>query len=194
MKLYDLGQKALIYFKGLSLSRYHMSANDNRNIWYGKDLEPILKIKELIGNKTNEIREDKSCGGIQYRLETRELIKAFNGIQYEVIPEYNLCHYLDKKCKLFLGALSVTHDKKIITAAGSASLASLCHVHDVPIYLFVNSLKFSHKPIKEQNIHKKKENKNHDNCEYCLTVHSHDQVDLKLVDKMFTEDGLNKGM
>ncbi|MGD9211787.1 MAG: hypothetical protein PVI90_13470, partial [Desulfobacteraceae bacterium] len=61
----------------------------------------------------------------------RNLIKNLDqiGIDHIVIPEYSLSHYMGRVNKLFLGAISVTNDRKVITTAGSANIASLCRHH-----------------------------------------------------------------
>jgi len=40
----------------------------------------------------------------------------------------------------------------------------------------------------EQNIHKKIEKRSHDNFEYTLISHSHDLVDLNLIDHLIIEE------
>jgi hypothetical protein len=69
----------------------------------------------------------------------------------------------------------------------SANVVSLCHL---PVYLFANTLKFSHRPSSQQRIHRKVESKTHGDISYQLITHSHDTVDLKHVDFLVTEDGI----
>ena len=124
--------------------------------------------------------------------KTRRLVKSLSaaGINMEIIPEYSLNHYIDQGNKVFMGALSVTEDLKVVSAIGSANVVSLCHLNNLPIYLFVNTLKFSHRPSSQQKIHRKVESKSHGDISYQLVTHSHDTVDLKHVDFLVTEDGI----
>jgi translation initiation factor 2B subunit (eIF-2B alpha/beta/delta family) len=124
-------------------------------------------------------------------IQTRQIIKSLNeaGVDIEVIPDFNLSHYLDDVTKLFLGAISVTIDNKLIATNGSSSIVSLCHVHNVPSYLFVNSLKFSHYKSSDQRIHKMLTVREHDNVTYEIMEHSHDVVDLKQIDNIYIDIG-----
>ncbi len=125
-------------------------------------------------------------------VKTRQLISTLQQarVEMETIPEFSLSHYVSEANKMFIGALSVTHDKKIVSAVGTANIASLCHFHQVPIYLFANTLKFSHKPSEDQRIHEKKLTREEESFSYELTTFSHDMVDLSMVDYLVTEDGV----
>jgi translation initiation factor eIF-2B subunit alpha len=124
-------------------------------------------------------------------VKTKLLIKTLSraNIELRVVPEYSLSHYVEQADKLFIGAVSITHDSKIVAAIGTANIVSLCHLSNVPIYLFANSLKFSYHPSSSQRIHTKMVTKSHDDVEYLLTTYSHDIVDLKLIDHLITEEG-----
>ena len=124
--------------------------------------------------------------------KTRRLIKSLSAadIDMEIIPEYSLSHYIEQGNKVFMGALSITEDMKVVSAVGSANIVSLCHLNNLPIYLFANSLKFSHMPSSQQRIHRKVESKTHGDVSFQLVTHSHDTVDLKHVDFLITEDGI----
>ena len=124
-------------------------------------------------------------------VKTKLLINALSRakIKLRIMPEYSLSHYVEQADKLFIGAVSITHDSKIVAAIGTANIVSLCHLSNVPIYLFANSLKFSHHPSSSQRIHTKMVTKSHDGVEYMLTTYSHDIVDLKLIDHLITEEG-----
>lgn len=125
-------------------------------------------------------------------VKTRKLIQRLNegGVEMVVVPEYNLSHYLARATKIFVGSLSVTPDMKFVAAIGTANLISLCHLNKIPVYLFANTLKFAHKPGTEQQIHRKEESHGTDEYTYTLTTHSHDLVDLALVDYLVTETGV----
>jgi len=124
-------------------------------------------------------------------VKTKLLIKALSKakVELQVVPEYSLSHYIEQANKLFIGAVSVTPDAKVVTAIGTSNIVSLCHLNKIPVYLFATSLKFSHHPSSHQKIHTKMVAKSHDDVNYTLTTHSHDIVDLKLIDYLITEDG-----
>ncbi len=124
-------------------------------------------------------------------VKTKQLIQALKraGVDLTVVPEYNVSHCLDRADKLFIGAMSVTRDFKVVTAIGTANIVGLCHLNRIPVYLFATTLKISHKEGGEHRIHTKVETKHQGDLDYNLTTHSHDLLDLHLVDKMITEDG-----
>lgn len=124
-------------------------------------------------------------------VKTKLLVKTLSkaNIDLLVVPEYSLSHYIEKANKLFIGAVSITPDAKVVAAIGTANIVGLCHINKVPVYLFANSLKFSFHPSSSQRIHTKTIPTSQDDVRYMLTTHSHDIVDLKLVDHLVTEDG-----
>jgi translation initiation factor 2B subunit (eIF-2B alpha/beta/delta family) len=124
--------------------------------------------------------------------KTRKLIWTASGehIDHEVVPEYNLSNCVAKANKFFLGTVSITPDNKAVCPLGAAEVVSLCHLNQVPIYLFANSLKFSHKPSEAHRIHAKQETRLEGQTSYSMTVHSHCLVDLNHVDFIVREDGV----
>ena len=124
--------------------------------------------------------------------KTRKLIWTASGekIDHEVIPEYNLSNFITKANKFFLGSISITPDNKAICPLGAAEVVSLCHLNKIPIYLFANSLKFSHKASGEHKIHEKTERRLDGQTSYSMTIHSHCLVDLEHVDFIVQEDGV----
>jgi translation initiation factor 2B subunit (eIF-2B alpha/beta/delta family) len=124
-------------------------------------------------------------------VKTKLLVKTLSKARIDllVVPEYSLSHYIEKANKLFIGAVSITPDAKVVAAIGTANIVGLCHINKVPVYLFANSLKFSYHPSSSQRIHTKTVSTSQDDVSYMLTTHSHDIVDLKLVDHLVTEDG-----
>ena len=123
---------------------------------------------------------------------TRKLIWTASGekIDHEVIPEYNLSNFVTKANKFFLGSISITPDNKAVCPLGSAEVVSLCHLNKIPVYLFANSLKFSHKASGDHKIHEKRENRVDGQTSYAMTIHSHCIVDLNHVDFIVREDGV----
>jgi translation initiation factor eIF-2B subunit alpha len=124
--------------------------------------------------------------------KTRKLIWTASGedIDHEVIPEYNLSNFITKANKFFLGSISITPDNKAVCPLGSAEVVSLCHLNKIPVYLFANSLKFSHKASGDHKIHEKREIRVDGQTSYAMTIHSHCIVDLNHVDFIVREDGV----
>ena len=124
--------------------------------------------------------------------KTRKLIWTASGedIDHEVIPEYNLSNFITKANKFFLGSISITPDNKAVCPLGSAEVVSLCHLNKIPVYLFANSLKYSHQASGDHNIHEKREIRVDGQTSYAMTIHSHCIVDLNHVDFIVREDGV----
>jgi translation initiation factor 2B subunit (eIF-2B alpha/beta/delta family) len=123
--------------------------------------------------------------------KTKFLVRTLSKAKIDllVVPEYSLSHYNEKANKLFIGAVSITPDAKVVAAIGTANIVGLCHINRVPVYLFANSLKFPFHPSSSQRIHTETVSTSQDDVKYMLTTHSHDIVDLKLVNHLVTEDG-----
>jgi translation initiation factor 2B subunit (eIF-2B alpha/beta/delta family) len=124
-------------------------------------------------------------------LRTKQMITWLTeaGIDHIIVPEYSLSLQLEKATKMFIGAVSLTHDKQAVAVVGTANVVSFCHINHIPVYLFVKSLKFSHQSHTRQHIYLKVVDMVQDGCVYPLTTHSHDLIDLKLVDHLITENG-----
>jgi len=112
-----------------------------------------------------------------------------NQIKYEVIPEYDLVHYFDKITKLFIGTQALTNDNYLICDPGTSNVVSECHIHNIPIVLFLKTLKFSHYPVTDQNIRKNSFQDEHDGVEYSFSIHSNDIIKLELISHIITEKG-----
>ena len=112
-----------------------------------------------------------------------------NQIKYEVIPEYDLVHYFDKITKLFIGTQALTNDNYLICDPGTSNIVSECHIHNIPIVLFLKTLKFSHYPASDQNIRKNSYEDEHDGVRYSFSIHSNDIIKLELMSHIITEKG-----
>ena len=124
--------------------------------------------------------------------KTRQLIVPLihAGIPFHTVPEYSQGHFMEEATRFFLGAMSVTQDNKVVAAAGTGSIVSMCHLHHVPVYLFIDSLKFSHQDAANQQIHHKTFTHRHnDGYRIEMSTQSHDFFDLRLVDHLITETG-----
>lgn len=63
------------------------------------------------------------------------------------------------------------------------------HLHKLPVYLFVLTLEFIHRSVRNQNIYRKREQISQGGVEYSPISHSQDIINLNLVDHIITERG-----
>jgi len=151
---------------------------------------PSIEVRGIFAKAHDEYRRRFRVLVVEQRfVRIRKLIETLSkaGIDHIIIPEYNLSHYMTQARRLFLGAISVTSDRKVVTTEGAANIASLCHHHGIPIYLFACSLKFAHKASDQQAIpHQQRQCTQGGLC-YQVTYYSHDMVDLALVDHLITD-------
>ena len=124
-------------------------------------------------------------------ITTGEILNILNNnqIEYEVIPEYDLVHYFDKITKLFIGSQALTNDNYLICDPGTSNIISECHIHNIPIVLFLKTLKFSHYPAADQNIRKNSFQDDYNGVKYSFSIHSNDIIKLNLIDQIITEQG-----
>ncbi len=111
-------------------------------------------------------------------------------IPHIVIPAFNLCHYVEQANKILLGAVSVTRDLKVVAPVGTSTTLSLCRLNGIKSYLFANSFHFSHGLADAQRIYQADEKIASSRTTYRLTTHSHDLVDIDLIDILIDEDGV----
>ena len=111
-------------------------------------------------------------------------------IPHMVIPAFNLCHYVGQANKILLGAVSIYRDMKAVAPVGTSSTLSLCRYSNIKSYLFANSFHFSHGLGDSQRIRREESDVSSSRTTYHLTTHSHDLVDLDLIDVLVDEDGI----
>jgi translation initiation factor 2B subunit (eIF-2B alpha/beta/delta family) len=127
---------------------------------------------------------------------TRQTVRALReaDIEHIVAPAHNLSHYIEGANKMFVGALTITSDHKIVAPTGTAGTVSLCHLNKISVHLFANSLHYSHRDSSHQEIYQEQEETHSANINFNMTTHSHDLVDLELIDHIITETGeIEKG-
>jgi len=110
-------------------------------------------------------------------------------VDHILIPEYNLSHYLKTASKLFIGAVSVTSDNQVVTGIGTANVVSLCNWYHVPVYLFVESIKFAHHTLPDQHIYTEDRDQTDADFTFHMKTFSHDFFDLAMVNHVITETG-----
>ncbi|SMC41886.1 Translation initiation factor 2B subunit, eIF-2B alpha/beta/delta family [Desulfocicer vacuolatum DSM 3385] len=125
------------------------------------------------------------------RDRTRQIIQALrdNDIDHIVTPAYDLSHHIDRATKMFVGALTITSDRKIVAPSGTAGTVSLCHLNGIPVHLFANTLHYSHRTSTDQYIYEAEEDTHSANMDFSITSHSHDLVSLDLINHIVTENG-----
>ncbi len=111
-------------------------------------------------------------------------------IPHMVIPAFNLCHYVDQGNKILLGAVSVTRDLKVVAPVGTSATLGLCRYNNIKSYLFANSFHFCHGLGDSQRIHQEESDVSSSRTTYQLTTHSHDLVDMDLIDVLVDENGI----
>jgi translation initiation factor 2B subunit (eIF-2B alpha/beta/delta family) len=111
-------------------------------------------------------------------------------IPHKVIPAFNLCHYVEQANKILLGAVSITNDMKVVAPVGTSTTLSLCRYKNIKSYLFASSFHFSHWHGEFQSIHRRETSVADPCASYDLTTHSHDLVDMELIDVLVDEDGV----
>lgn len=155
-------------------------------------LSPSTVVTDILARSKTVLGREFHVIILQQNLvRTRQLINALSKakIDHVVIPDYNLCHYLHNANKQFIGAVTVTPDRKLIAPPGTSNAALLARSRDIKIYLFANTLHYSHQPAERQRIYQADEAHNDCGIRYQMTVHSHDIVDLDLIDHVINENG-----
>ena len=122
---------------------------------------------------------------------TRQSVQALReaGIEHIVTPAHNLSHQIEEADKMFVGAMTITKDRKIVAPVGTAGTVSLCRLHGVKVHLFANTLNYSHRSSLEQQIFQVEEETQIGTTDFSLTTHSHDLVSLNFIDHIITEIG-----
>lgn len=122
---------------------------------------------------------------------TRQFVQALRKVDIEhfVTHAYDLSHHIEQANKMFFGALTITSDKKIVAPSGTAGTVSLCHINNVKVHLFANTLHYSHGKATDQLIFQQEENHYCNVCQFPVRSHSHDLVNLKLIDHIVNENG-----
>ncbi len=190
--------------KLLSIKNEKLKDNINRVIANGKGLISdgdvlIVHTASLdIMNMLVQVKEHFNAINKKFKVlvlnqdftKTKQLINTLSKTNIEVliVPEYCLGDYINIATKLFMGVLSITYDLKAVCAVGSNNIVSLCHLNDIPVYLFANTLKFSSSPEIDHQVEVKHETIVHKDCEFILTMHSPDIVNIGLIDYLITEE------
>lgn len=115
------------------------------------------------------------------------------GIPFQVIPSYMLSHIHSKIDMAFFGAVTLKDTMHFVMDPGTHSIVSEFHVEKVPIYMFIETTKFSYwrSKVRGEVFIRHDIRKHHSmQIEYERVKYSHDRVPLNL----FTSVVTNKGM
>jgi len=125
-------------------------------------------------------------------VRTPRVAKALEdeGIPNLIVPVHDLCHYQGHASKIFVGALTITPDRKVVAPVGTANVLSICHLAGVKSYLFANTLHYSLGIARTQQIDRTDFKVVEPEAQFSVTSHSHDLVDLRLIDTIVNEYGV----
>ena len=112
------------------------------------------------------------------------------GIPNLIVPVHDLCHYQGQASKIFVGALTITPDRKMVAPVGTANVLSICHLAGIKSYLFANTLHYSLGIGRTQQIDRTDFELADPTTRFSVTSHSHDLVDLRLIDTIVNEFGV----
>ncbi len=114
------------------------------------------------------------------------------GIPFQVVPAYMLSHVHENIDMVFFGALTLKDTMNFVMNPGTHGIISEFHVEGIPIYMFINSKKFSlWRAEKKLGVfmHKHKRQHHARPIEYERIKYSHDRVPCKMFTKIVTNDG-----
>lgn len=115
------------------------------------------------------------------------------GISFEVVPAYMLSHVHKQIDMLFFGALTLKDTMDFVMDPGTMGIISEFHVEHIPVYMFIDSAKFSlWKSKKRGDIFIRRDTRKHvgGHIEYQRVKYSHDRVPADLFKKIVTEQGV----
>jgi hypothetical protein len=78
----------------------------------------------------------------------------------------------------------------VVAPVGTANVLSICHLAGVKSYLFANTLHYSLGIARTQQIDRTDFELVDPEAQYSVTSHSHDLVDLRLIDTIVNEYGV----
>lgn len=125
-------------------------------------------------------------------VRTPRVAKALEegGIPNLIVPVHDLCHYQGQASKIFVGALTITPDRQVVAPVGTANVLSICHLAGVKSFLFANTLHYSLGIARTQQIDRTDFELVDPEAHFSVTSHSHDLVDLRLIDTIVNEYGV----
>ncbi|MDP4007619.1 MAG: hypothetical protein Q8P68_00320 [Candidatus Peregrinibacteria bacterium] len=116
-----------------------------------------------------------------------------NSIPYKVVPSYMVSHLDENIDMLFFGALTLKSTIDFVMDTGANAIIAQFHLKKKPIYVFLTTGKFSlWKAEKRTEIFTHSKNRSHHtkSIDFEHIKFSHDRVDVNLVTKIITEEGI----
>lgn len=115
------------------------------------------------------------------------------GIEFQVVPAYMLSHVHKQIDMLFFGALTLKDTMDFVMDPGTLGTISEFHEEGIPVYMFIDSAKFSLWKSKRRGeifIHRDKRKHAQATIEYERIKYSHDRVPIKLFYRIVTNEGV----
>lgn len=127
--------------------------------------------------------------------KTHDNIEVIHNAQipFQVIPTYMISHVMDNIDMVFFGALTLKDTFEFVMEPGTHSVASEFHAANVPMYMFIDTNKFSLWKSKKRGeifIHKHTRSHCSKPIEYERIKYSHDRVPAKIFSKIVTNEGV----
>lgn len=114
-------------------------------------------------------------------------------IPFQVIPSYMLSHIHEEIDYVFFGALTLKDTMDFVMNPGTHGIISEFHVAKIPVYMFINTKKFSLWASKKRSgVFMYRHKRMHDDkqIEYERIKYSHDRVPAELFAKIITNEGV----
>ena len=114
-------------------------------------------------------------------------------ISFEVVPSYMLSHMHSQIDMLFFGGLTLKDTMNFVMDPGTHSIISEFNLDHTPIYMFIDTSKFSLWKSKKRGeifIHSHKRKHHSKDIEFKRVKYSHDRVPLDLFKKVITNEGV----
>ncbi len=114
-------------------------------------------------------------------------------IAFQVVPSYMLSHVHEQIDMLFFGGLTLKDTMDFVMDPGTHSVISEFNLDQTPVYMFIDTTKFSLWRSKKRGeifIHKHKRAHHSLNLEFDRVKYSHDRVPTKLFKKIITNEGI----
>jgi translation initiation factor eIF-2B subunit alpha len=114
-------------------------------------------------------------------------------IPFRVVPSYMLSHMHSEIDMLFFGGLTLKDTMNFVMDPGTHSVISEFNLEHTPIYMFIDTSKFSLWKSKKRGeifIHSHKRKHHSKDIEFNRVKYSHDRVPLSLFKKVITNEGV----
>lgn len=180
----DMRKKILKYAEGIKVEGKTILIHDHSHT-----VQDVLCHYKQMGKKFNIIVAEQDFE------KTHDNIERFHnaGIPFKVVPAYMLSHVHEQIDMAFFGALTLKDSMDFVMDPGTIGTISEFHVVNVPIYMFLETSKFSlwkSKPKGE--IFMREHQRVHHNkpITYNRIKYSHDRVPLNLFTRVITNEGV----